>query len=155
MLRIFSVENPNDWDDHLPYLMMAYRVSEQKSTGGTPNLLFLQWEFFCPLDLMVGPPPNTLKDMCPIEYIEWVKSAMFLTHEFAFKHLGVATARQKAYYNHRPKRLAYKVGGWIWMFYLLNWTRVDRHISCCSQIYRLNIFHTKVTKIMNTERPCG
>ena len=75
MLRIFCAENPNDWDDHLPYLLMAYRASEQKSTGCTPNLLFLQREISCPLDLMVGPSPNTLEDICPIEYIEWVKSA--------------------------------------------------------------------------------
>ena len=56
MLRILCAENPNDWDDHLPYLLIAYRASEQKSTGCTPNLLFLQREISCPLDFMVGPP---------------------------------------------------------------------------------------------------
>ena len=52
MLRIFSAENPKDWDDHLPYLLMAYRSSQHKSTGCTPNLLFLQREITCPVDLM-------------------------------------------------------------------------------------------------------
>ena len=71
MLRIFAAENTKDWDDHLPFLLMAYRATQHKSTGCTPNLLFLQREISCPLDLMVGPPPNTLEDeVCPIQYIE-------------------------------------------------------------------------------------
>ena len=96
---------------------MAYRASEQKSTGCTPNFLFLQREISCPLDLMVGPPPNTLEDICSIEYIELVKSAMLLTYEFAFKHLRVATTRQKAYYDRGLKPRAYKIGNRVWRFY--------------------------------------
>ncbi len=42
MLRSFVAENPKDWDDHIPYLLMAYRSTPHKSTGCTPNLLFLQ-----------------------------------------------------------------------------------------------------------------
>ena len=40
MLAMFVNEHRNDWDDHLPYVMMAYRASVQESTGCTPNLLF-------------------------------------------------------------------------------------------------------------------
>ena len=87
MLRIFSSENPRDWDDHLPFVMMAYRATQQKSTGCTPNLLFLNRETLCPLDLMVGDPQNTLTDVCPVAYIEWIKSTMQITHEFVNQHL--------------------------------------------------------------------
>lgn len=38
LLRIFRHDNPNDLDDHLPYVLMAYRASEQKSTKCSPNL---------------------------------------------------------------------------------------------------------------------
>ncbi len=69
MLRIFASENPNDWDNHLPFILMAYRSTQHKSTGCTPNLLFLQRETNCPLDLMVGPPPNTIRNVCPVQYI--------------------------------------------------------------------------------------
>ena len=103
MLKIFSAENPKDWDDHLLYLLMAYRSLQHKSTGCTPNLLFLQREITCPIDLMVGPPPNTLVDACPVQYIEWVKSAMNLTHEFVFKNLGIAVTKQKTYYDRALK----------------------------------------------------
>ena len=117
MLKIFSAENPKDWDDHLPYLLMAYRASPHKSTGCTPNLLFLQREVACPLDLMVGPPPNTLEDICPVQYIEWIKSAMHLTHEFVYEQLGVAATRQKTYHDHALKPRTYEIGDWVWRFY--------------------------------------
>ena len=78
---------------------MAYRATQNKSTGCTPNLVFLSREIACPLDLMVGPPPNTITEMCPIQYIEWVESAMAITNDFVFKNLGTAAKRQKSYYD--------------------------------------------------------
>ena len=66
---------------------------------------------------MVGPPPNTLEDTCPIQYIEWVKAAMNITHEFVFKHLGVATTWQKAHCDHVLKPCSYEIREWVWRFY--------------------------------------
>ena len=40
MLTIFSSDNPQNWDDYLPYILMAYRATQNKSTGCTPNLSF-------------------------------------------------------------------------------------------------------------------
>ena len=41
MLAMFVNEHRDDWDDHLPYVMMVYRASVQESTSCTPNLLFV------------------------------------------------------------------------------------------------------------------
>lgn len=117
LLKIFASENPKDWDDHLPFLLMAYRTTQHKSTGCTPNLIFLQREISCPLDLMVGPPPNTLEDICPIQYIEWIKSAMALTHDFVFRNLKVAATRQKTYHDRHLKPRIYDIGDWVWRWY--------------------------------------
>ena len=95
MLSIFATENPRNWDDYLPYLLMAYCTTQNKSTECTPNLIFLQREITCPIELMVGPSPNTLEGVCPILNIEWVKSAMEITNQFIFKYLGIAAKRQK------------------------------------------------------------
>ena len=40
---------------------MAYMASHNKSTSRTQNLIFLKREVSCPVDLMVGPPPNTIE----------------------------------------------------------------------------------------------
>ena len=37
MLTTLVNEARNDWDEHLPYVMMAYRASVHESTGLTPN----------------------------------------------------------------------------------------------------------------------
>ncbi|XP_038060519.1 uncharacterized protein LOC119731418 [Patiria miniata] len=42
MLSLFVHENQDDWDEHLPYVMMAYRSSQHDSTKFTPNMLMLR-----------------------------------------------------------------------------------------------------------------
>ncbi|CAC5367719.1 unnamed protein product [Mytilus coruscus] len=97
LLRMFSHENPTDWDDHLPYVLMAYRATEQNSTKCTPNLLMLGREIWCPIDLMAGPPPDRANVACPIQYVEWVKEAMSCAFEF--------TQRE------------FDIGDWVWRWY--------------------------------------
>ena len=94
MPRIFSRENPQNRDDYLPFILMAYRATQNKSTGCTPNLVFLERELSCPLNIMVGSLPNTIEEVCPIKYIEWVQSAMAITNDFVFKNLGKAATCQ-------------------------------------------------------------
>ena len=43
----------DDWDDHLPYVMMAYRVTRQDSTGCSPNLMMSGREARLPVEIMV------------------------------------------------------------------------------------------------------
>ena len=117
MLRAFAAENPHTWDDYLPFVLMAYRATQNKSTSCTPNLVFLQREISCPLDLMVGPPPNTIDEICPIQYIEWVKSAMEITNDFVFRNIGKAAKRQKSGYDRGLKPRQYKKGSWVWRYY--------------------------------------
>ena len=72
MLSNFVNENHTDWDDQVPYVMAAYRATEHKSTACTPNLdlLMLNRETTCPLDLIVGHPSA---HECPVAYLEWVR----------------------------------------------------------------------------------
>ena len=62
MLKAFVNENRDDWDDHLPYLMMAYRSSPHESTFLSPNIVMFGDECTLPVDLMVGSPPR--HDLC-------------------------------------------------------------------------------------------
>jgi hypothetical protein len=41
MLSIFVNANRDDWDDHLPYLLMAYRATIYDSTGYSPHKIML------------------------------------------------------------------------------------------------------------------
>ena len=52
MLRSFVEEIQDDWDDLLPYVLMAYRSVEHETTCSIPNYLMLGREVASPLDLM-------------------------------------------------------------------------------------------------------
>jgi hypothetical protein len=50
-LSAFVNEHQNDWDEHLPYIAMAYRDTEHETTGNTPNYMMLGREVTTPLDI--------------------------------------------------------------------------------------------------------
>jgi len=58
MLSIVAKDREQDWDLHLPLVMMAYRTSVQESTGATPFSLMFGREARLPIDVMFGPPPG-------------------------------------------------------------------------------------------------
>ena len=56
MLSMFVAENQDDCDEHLPYVIMAYRSIQHDVTKFTPNMLMLGQNVGLPLDVVVGPP---------------------------------------------------------------------------------------------------
>ena len=94
LLSNFVNENHTHWDDQLPYVMAAYRGKEHKSTTCTPNLLMLNMETTCPLDLIVGHPSAQEPQEWPVAYVEWVKQSMIGAHEVVYDALGRAATRQ-------------------------------------------------------------
>lgn len=87
LLSAFVNENRYDWDEHLSYIMMGYRGTLNKSTNCSPNLLMMDWEVSLPNDIMMGFPPNTPDDKCPVMYIEWLKYTVRNALDFSYKHL--------------------------------------------------------------------
>ena len=117
MLSMFVNDNHDDWDEQLPYVMAAYRATEHKSTSCTPNLLMLNRETTCPLDLMVGYPPGQEPQECHVAYVEWVRQTMRGAHELAFEALGQAATRQSRYYNRDIDHRKFSKGDWVWRHY--------------------------------------
>lgn len=56
MLSAYVNDHHSDWDEHLPYVMMACRTSLHETTGFTPNQLMLGREVSTPLDIMYEMP---------------------------------------------------------------------------------------------------
>ena len=115
MLTTLVSDAMEDWEDHLPYIMMAYRSSVHESTSCTPNLLMLNKETNLPIDLMIGRPPET--PSCPVQYVEWVREAS--EHAFAFVqyHLQQSSHRQKTLYDRKSGNPKFKVGNSVWRYY--------------------------------------
>ena len=115
MLSAFVNEHRNDWDDHLPYVLCAYRSTIQESTGCTPNLMMFGREIHLPLDVMVGLPKE--KQPCPVLYVEWVRNVLENTYQFAQEQLHKAAQRQKRNYDTKYGPKKFEAGIWVWYWY--------------------------------------
>ena len=117
MLKAYVNDTRDDWDDHLPYVMMAYRATVHDSTSVTPNLMFLGTENVLPIDLVVGVPPLDEHPQCPIEYVEWLRQTIFLAHEVARKSLKKSALQRKRNYDLGAKPTNYRLGEFVWRWY--------------------------------------
>lgn len=106
MLSLLVNESRNDWDDHLPYVLMAYRAATHDNTHCSPNLSMTGREMNLPInsgtdhfgmdiiiiDVMTG---TSNMSSCPIQYVECVKSAINKAFELANSQSKKAAIRHK------------------------------------------------------------
>ena len=116
MLSKFVGTHLDDWDDHLNYVLCAYRASRNESTGCTPNLLMLGREITLPVDLMFL-NASDIPYRCHNEYAEWVRTAMLENFELAREMMRGAAVRQKRLYDQRTASRNFKIGQWVLRFY--------------------------------------
>ena len=119
MLSMFVDEYKRDWDDLLPYLLMAYRSTEHESTGFSPFRLMFGREITLPVELIVGGAQtiNSSTPECLSEYNEWLCSSLESTWAFAREKLESSFKRQKRYYDSREKLKTFEPGQKVWRWY--------------------------------------
>lgn len=117
MLKIFVNENRNDWDDHLPFVLMAYRATIQDSTGFSPFKLLFGRDMNCPIDIISGFPFKNKVTLCPVQYVECIKHTLSFTYEFANKNLQRAASRQKQNYDRGAKPRTFDENSFVWRWY--------------------------------------
>ncbi|VDH89711.1 Hypothetical predicted protein [Mytilus galloprovincialis] len=54
-------KNQRDWDEQLPWALMAYNSSEHETTKFSPSMLMLGREIQLPVDLIYGPHPQEIE----------------------------------------------------------------------------------------------
>ena len=115
MLKTMVGDAHHKWNDHLPYVLMAYRSSVQESTKFTPNMLMLNRETTLPVDLMYGDPPEN--EVCHIEYVEWVRQACQYAYRLAEQNISTSVQRQRMYYNRKSGAPRFEIGQSVWRYY--------------------------------------
>lgn len=116
MLSSFVNKSRNDWDDHLPYILMAYRPSEHISTGVTPHQMMCRREMTYPLDIIAG-NPKSRDELLPIDYVQWLNHTFEVTFNFTRDSLSKAAVRQKNTYDRCITPRSFKVGDFAWRWY--------------------------------------
>jgi hypothetical protein len=117
MLAMFVNKNRNDWDDHLPFVLMAYRLTIHESTKCSPNMLMFGRENTLPVDIMYGYPPCSEGFSCPSKYVEWLRQSMSDVHKKVAEQLEKAPSRQKQSYSKGFKPRSFIEGDLVWGWY--------------------------------------
>ena len=114
MMSVFISEHQRDWDEIIPFLLLAYRSTIQESTNASPNLLMLGREVFLPVDVIFGKPPQEYPDTS--EYVTQLQERLQSAHEYVRVKIQRASSRQKRYYDRRANGRPYNNGDLVWLY---------------------------------------
>ena len=117
MLRALCNDVQSDWDEHLCYVLMAYRATVQESTKCTPNLLMFGHELnISPVDIVYGNTNEKACPNCPIQYVQWVREAMSNAFEKVKYFTKQSAIRQKRSYDKNSRLRQFKRNDWVWVY---------------------------------------
>ena len=107
-------KNQRDWDEVLPYAMMAYGTSVQESTGATPYVMTYGEEIMLPVDLFGVPEDPEQDDELLTDYAKELRHRLRDAHSRARIVLQGAARRQKRNYDKKAVAKSYLVGSFVW-----------------------------------------
>ena len=113
MLSTALTDHVFDWDEVLPFLLMAYRASRHESTGFSPNKMLYGKEIRLPLEAYAPETPNDREFQAP-EYVEHIQTMLRKSHGIAMDHLERAVEYQQRSYLNRLKSHAYQLKDPVW-----------------------------------------
>ncbi len=135
MLSTVVREFEDDWDDHLPYVMLAYSSTVHESTGCSPSLMMMGREMNLPIDLLYPPIQHGESPQCATAYAQWLQGVMAEAHDYARRHLKKAAENQKRNYDARSQEYKLHRGDWVLNYYPSMRTKLGSlsqgRIWCC------------------------
>ena len=116
MLAMYVSKNQDDWDEHLPRVLMAYRTSKHDTTKCSPYYLLFGAEAWLPLDTLHVPRWGTetlsIGKRAALENAECIRRKLDSCHALIEECIREGQARRQArYQQHTP----YKVGDSVWL----------------------------------------
>ena len=112
-LAKFVEHRQQDWDEHIPYMMLAYRSAFHDTTRSTPVSLMLGRELKLSIDLLF---PRPEENDLVTTYADTLRDRMERVHRFARSHLQLASDRMKRYYDASVREMSYKRGDPVWLY---------------------------------------
>ena len=111
---IEPAQGQRDWDQVIPYALMAYRSAVQESTGETPNMMMLGRETRLPAHMRVPPPGEGEQEKG--DYALGLRGRLQDAWERAARNLESSAARQKEYYDRKLFGSPHKPGQAVWLY---------------------------------------
>jgi len=115
MLAKTTEQGGRDWDQHIPFVLFAYRASEQESTKESPFFLLYGRDPRLPVDAALC-PKQAQKQLSLKEYgVELVRK-LGSAWESARTCVKRAQKNQKAYYDRKSRNSNFMVGERVFLF---------------------------------------
>ena len=106
-----------DWDEHVPFVMMAYRATQQCSTWFTPNRLFLGRENKAPLDIVLGFPSQDREETQTYDdYVRTQQGIAERSFGIVRDSLHKAVERRKVNYDAKVRKHEFNTNTWVWYY---------------------------------------
>ena len=116
MLSTLVSDNQRDWDELIPYVMMAYRSSEHETTGVSPNLLMLGRETSTPLDIVYEMPPS-IKSIPTNQWVWELRERLESAHTMVRQFTGESIRRQKRYHDQKVSFEKFEAGDHVYVYF--------------------------------------
>ena len=116
MLSMFVKDYQRDWDDHLPYVMMAYRSSEHETTGMTPNLLMFGREVSTPIDIAFE-MSNSIKRIPTSQWVWELQETLQDAYSVVREYTGQSIRRQKRYHDTKLSFETFEKGDQVYVYF--------------------------------------
>ena len=113
LLRAYCVELNRDWEDGLPWLMLAAREVTQESTGFSPNDLVFGHKVRGPLSVLKDCVKETDPPVNLLEYVQGFRRKLFLSCELANKNLAKAQGKMKRLFDRGAAERVFSPGDQI------------------------------------------
>lgn len=114
MLSKFVSEQQDDWDEILPFVLMAYRSSVHSTTGQSPNKMMFGRDINLPVDLIFGRPSTDGASSTTL-YCMDLEETLLKVHDQARRKMNIECNRMKKTYDYKKCYHDYKEGDKVWL----------------------------------------
>ena len=83
-----------DWDEILPFVLLAHRSSKHKRTQLTPFFMIYGYEVNLPVDIMFNRAPEQFESK--YEYVNQLRERLRWAHEYVRQATGAENIRQNS-----------------------------------------------------------
>jgi len=114
MLSKHVDENQKNWDEQIPFVMLAYRSSINETTGFSPSMLMFGHEIRLPLDVVLGTCPQQEQEKT--QYVSSLRRNLETAFQRVRTNITTSQRRQKDYYDRKVSGKQIDVGNKVMLF---------------------------------------